>query len=151
MARKQWLSDWLWTGFIGAENGSVLEESTQCADTVSIYNSFEIPLLQKQQCSPPTATHCIAQAGPFHCVLGWIATHVQFLKELFLSYTCRSKHISQITHLQLSKMANELLDFFTSSKTAALFTFSLAMSQIFKIPRAKAFMVGSSMKSGLWM
>lgn len=55
----------------------------------------------------------------------------------------------RITHLQRGKTANELLGFFTSSKTAALFTFSLAMSQIFKIPRANAFIAGSSMKSGL--
>lgn len=55
----------------------------------------------------------------------------------------------RITDLQQGKTANELLGFFTSSKTAALFTFSLAMSQIFKIPRANAFIAGSSMKSGL--
>lgn len=39
---------------------------------------------------------------------------------------------------------------FTSSKTAALLIFSLAMSHTFRIPRAKAFRAGSSIRSGLW-
>lgn len=39
----------------------------------------------------------------------------------------------------------------TSSNTAALFTFSRAMSHTLRIPRAKALRAGSSITSGLWM
>lgn len=38
----------------------------------------------------------------------------------------------------------------TSSNTAALLTFSRAMSHTFRMPRAKALRAGSSIRSGLW-
>ena len=38
----------------------------------------------------------------------------------------------------------------TSSNTAALLTFSRAMSHTLRMPRAKALRAGSSMRSGLW-
>lgn len=49
---------------------------------------------QRQQCSPPTAAHCIAQAGPFcFCILRLDCRHVQHMAKAIFKITIPQLHM----------------------------------------------------------